>query len=60
LRTGDRKADAAEVPLPRDIRELRAEDLLAQPPALCGDRQISEGEVRQVSCSGELSHTIVE
>ena len=40
------------MPLSRGLRQLRIQDLLEEPPEVCGHRRLLEGEVRQVSREG--------
>ena len=49
---GTEPPDADEVPLSRSLRQLRVQDLLAEPPEVRGHRRLLEGEVRQVSGEG--------
>ena len=40
------------MPLSRSLRQLRVQDLLAEPPEVRGHRRLLEGEVRQVRGEG--------
>ena len=48
------------MPVPRRLRQLRVQDLLAQHAALRRDRQLPQGEVRQVRCKGMQTRGVYE
>lgn len=57
--SGDFPADVVKVPVSRGLGELRVQDVLAQPAALCRDRQLSQKKVRPVCSTGSVWWTII-